>query len=202
VGRAGSTALQPGSWAAPEATDPLTEANRSAGREGIRRGAPKLSKLPGLGYRVCARCGVVLEGSGRKVCPACAVPDRTERIVQAGIRVFEARRETGVDPSYGGEAARRRGETMRQRMSEIRAWEAQHPRPDPEVFRREILPLLRTIPIRRIAREVGISLRYASLIRRGEYVPHPRWWEKLRTMTEAAEAATPAAFNPSQEGPT
>jgi hypothetical protein len=91
---------------------------------------------------------------------------------------------------------------MRQRMSEVQAWEAQHPRPDPEVFRREILPLLRTIPIRRIAQEVGISLRYASLIRRGDYVPHPRWWEKLRTMTEAAEAPTPAAFNPSQEGPT
>jgi hypothetical protein len=71
---------------------------------------------------------------------------------------------------------------MRQRMNEIRAWEAQHQRPDPEVFRREILPLLRTIPIRRIAREVGISLRYASLIRRGEYVPHPRWWEKLRVL--------------------
>ena len=125
---------------------PLTEANRSAGREGIRRSAPKVPRLAGLGYRVCTRCGVVLEGSGRKVCPACAVPDRTERIVQAGMRVFEARKETGVDPSHGGEAARRRGEKMRQRMNEIRAWEAQHPRPDPEAFRREILPLLRTSP--------------------------------------------------------
>jgi hypothetical protein len=79
---------------------------------------------------------------------------------------------------------------MRQRMSEVRAWEGQHLRPDPEVFRREILPLLRTIPIRRIAREVGISLRYASLIRRGEYVPHPRWWEKLRVLGKSPN--TPA----------
>jgi hypothetical protein len=79
-----------------------------------------------------------------------------------------------VETTQRKEAARRRGETMRQRMSEVRAWEAQHPRPDPEVFRREILPLLRTIPIRRIAQEVGISLRYASLIRRGKYVPHPK----------------------------
>ena len=158
---------------------PLTEANRSAGREGIRQGAPKVPKLPGLGYRVCARCGVVLEGSGRNVCPACTEPDRTERIVRAGLRVFETRKETGADPSHGGEAARRRGEKMGQGMDEIRAWEAQHPRPDPEVFRREILPLLRTVPIRRIAHEAGISLRYASLIRRGEYVPHPRWWEAL-----------------------
>jgi transcriptional regulator with XRE-family HTH domain len=56
------------------------------------------------------------------------------------------------------------------------------------VFRREILPLLRTIPIRRIAREVGISLRYASLIRRGEYVPHPRWWEALQALARAPMA--------------
>ena len=112
----------------------------------------------------------------------CAVPDRTERIVQAGIRVFEARKKTGVDPSHGREAARRRGEKMRQRMKEIRAWEAQHPRPDPEVFRREILPLLRTVPLHRIAREVGISLRYASLIRHGDYLPHPRWCEALRSL--------------------
>jgi hypothetical protein len=52
-------------------------------------------------------------------------------------------------------------------MSEIRAWEAQHQRPDPEAFGREILPLLRPVPISRIAQEVEISLRYASLIRRG-----------------------------------
>jgi CRISPR-associated endonuclease Cas1 len=177
---------------------PLTEANRSAGREGIRRGAPKLSKLPGLGYRVCARCGVVLEGSGRKVCPACAVPDRTERIVQAGIRVFEARKETGVDPSHGGEAARRRGEKMRQRMNEIRAWEAQHPRPDLEVFRREILPLLRTVHIRHIP-------RFAS--RSGA----PPWRTERSTCCAGSattncetqlrlEARIPLAFSPSLEG--
>jgi hypothetical protein len=64
-----------------------------------RRKPPKLRGLP---YRVCARCGVVLERSGRKVCPASAVPDRTERIVQAGIRVLEARKETGVDPPRAG----------------------------------------------------------------------------------------------------
>jgi CRISPR-associated endonuclease Cas1 len=180
---------------------PLTEANRSAGREGIRRQAPKRPPRPELGYAVCARCGVVLESSGRKVCPACTEPDRTERIVQAGMRVFRARKDTGVDPSHGGKAARRRGETMRQRMREIRAWEAQHPRPEPDVFRREILPRLRSVPIERIAREVGLSLRYASLIRRGAYVPHPRWWEALRKLAQAAGAAALAAFTPSQEAP-
>jgi hypothetical protein len=81
---------------------PPQKRGKSTAREGIRHVAPKTPKLPGLAYRVCARCGVVLEGSGRKVCPASAVPDRTERIVQAGIRVFEARKETGVDPPRRG----------------------------------------------------------------------------------------------------
>jgi hypothetical protein len=154
--------------------------------------------LPGLAYRVCARCGVVLEGSGGKVCPACAAPDRTERIVYTGIRVLEARKQTGVDPSHGGEAARRRGEKMRQRMSEVRAWEAQHPRPDLEVFRREILPLLRTVYIRRIP-------RFAS---RSGAPP----WRTDRTTCCAGSATTncetqlrleariPLAFSPSLEG--
>jgi hypothetical protein len=32
----------------------------------------------------------------------------------------------------------------------------------------------------------GLSLRYVSLIRRGERTPHPRHWEALQAATEAA----------------
>lgn len=169
---------------------PLTQANRSAGREGIRKGPPKSPPLPDLEYTVCARCGVVLEGRGRKVCPACVEQDRTERLVEAGLREFERRRRTGVDPSHGGQAARRRGETMRRRMAELQAWNRHHPRPDPEVFRREILPLLQSVPVRRIARGAGISLYYASLIRRGLCVPHPRHWEALKRVADPVVVAT------------
>ena len=94
--------------------------------------------------------------------------------------------------------ARRRGEKMRQRMNEIRAWEAQHPRPDPEVFRREILPLLRTVPIRRIAR---LASRSGA----------PPWRTERSTCCAGSattdcetqlrlEARIPLAFSPSLEG--
>jgi len=83
-------------------------------------------------------------------------------------------------------------------MNEIRAWEAQHARPDLEVFRREILPLLRTVHMCRIA-------RFAS--RSGA----PPW--RTERSTRCAGSATtdcetqlrlgapiPLAFSPAPEG--
>jgi hypothetical protein len=57
---------------------------------------------------------------------------------------------------------------------------------DPELFRREILPLLQAVPLRRLVAETGLSLRYCSLIRRGERVPHLRYWLPLREAGSAA----------------
>jgi len=55
-------------------------------------------------------------------------------------------------------------------------------RPDPEYFRREILPGAPGVPLARIVVRTGLSLRYASLIRLGERVPHPMQWETLRAI--------------------
>lgn len=60
-----------------------------------------------------------------------------------------------------------------------RCREQRHPKPDlisapPGEFRRRILPNLKTVPIEKMARGTGLSVRYCSLIRRGLYVPHPR----------------------------
>lgn len=110
--------------------------------------------------------------------------------MEAGLREFERRRRTGVDPSHSGQAARRRGEIMRRRMGELQAWNRHHPRPDPEVLRREVLALLQSLPVRRIARGAGLSLYYASLIRRGLCVPHPRHWEALKRVADPVVVAT------------
>ena len=47
---------------------------------------------------------------------------------------------------------------------------------DLSAFRRDILPLNQNVPLSRLQRATGLSLRYASLIRRGERTPHPRHW--------------------------
>jgi hypothetical protein len=57
---------------------------------------------------------------------------------------------------------------------------------DLSAFQRDILPLLQEIPLSRLQQATGLSLRYVSLIRRGERTPHPRHWQGLRAAAEAA----------------
>jgi hypothetical protein len=51
---------------------------------------------------------------------------------------------------------------------------------DLTVFEREILPLIREVPLSCLVGATGLSLRYVSQIRRGERVPHPKHWQGLR----------------------
>jgi hypothetical protein len=50
---------------------------------------------------------------------------------------------------------------------------------DLSAFQRDILPLIQGVPLSRLQRATGLSLRYVSLIRRGERTPHPRHWKAL-----------------------
>jgi hypothetical protein len=56
-------------------------------------------------------------------------------------------------------------------------------------FVREILPGLSAIPVRRIARQAGISLRHASLVRDGLAVPHPLHKDALAWLVGCREGA-------------
>jgi hypothetical protein len=51
---------------------------------------------------------------------------------------------------------------------------------NPALFEREILPAIRQVPLRELMQATGLSLPYVSQIRRGEKVPHPQHWSKLR----------------------
>jgi hypothetical protein len=58
---------------------------------------------------------------------------------------------------------------------EARDWEERHGKlVDLSAFQRDILPLIQEIPLSRLQKATGLSLRYVSLIRRGERTPHPR----------------------------
>jgi hypothetical protein len=71
--------------------------------------------------------------------------------------------------------------SARRAETQAAEWDQANPVPaNPAVFQREILPLLQGVPLRRLVKATGLSLRYCSLIRRGEKVPHPRHWEAFR----------------------
>jgi hypothetical protein len=90
-------------------------------------------------------------------------------------------RASGADPTKTAEALEKVRQTRIRRHEEQLAWERVNPPAiaDPDRFRVEILPQIKQISIRRLAAATGLSLRYCALIRRGERVPHPRWWDRL-----------------------
>lgn len=121
----------------------------------------------------------------RSYCDECLGARRAEVVAafqRAGSTAISRLIAKGRDPAHGGEARRKRGATIGQRNQEAQEWDGKHARPDPSEFARAILPGLRGVPIERMVEVTGLSLRYCSLIRRGLRVPHPRYWEALKSL--------------------
>ncbi len=168
----------------------LTQANRSAGRDKVRQ-RPKQnldSVLPRL-KPVCQSCGGPLEKDGRLFCDVCLRSEKEEhlkRLSRLGPAKLAALRNAGSDPTHGGQAAVKRGSVITARFKANAAWDRDNKRPDPVLFTEEILPLIKNIPLRKLQRATGLSIRYCSFIRRGLKVPHPRHWEKFRRVDQGS----------------
>jgi CRISPR-associated endonuclease Cas1 len=168
---------------------PLTQAHRSAGRDGLRHHSRAAAPAPAM-PPACRNCGVLLDRADRIFCDDC-LPERysesRREAMEAGREALARSRNQGQDPAHGGDAARTRGEKVGRHNRERARWQSASPVDgDPRLFRREILPRLRRVPLSRIARVVGVSEGYASFIRRGLRTPHPRHWEGLKGLTMEA----------------
>jgi hypothetical protein len=98
----------------------------------------------------------------------------------SGLAAIDKKKAAGEDPTHGAVAAARRGQANVARMCEAREWDEKHGKlVDLSAFQRDILPLIEHIPLSRLQEATGLSLRYVSLIRRGERTPHPRHWQAL-----------------------
>lgn len=163
---------------------PLTEGNRSRGRDSARRkerSEPREAQ-PAL-FPACRRCGVRLTSHDRRYCDECLPEQRAEGIAvfsAAGPAALAARRTAGDDPAHTPDANRKKGERNASHRAEVERWEQEHRGPtDGGGFARDVLPRLQGMPLSALTQATGLSLRYCSLIRRGERVPHPRHWESL-----------------------
>jgi len=168
---------------------------RSKGRDGVRKGSRKVPDSSGRISRTllppaCRRCGSVLEDAAdrrRQLCDECLRAHKSDALAVASSReasrLADLRAE-GMDPAHGGEAKRKRSESNRARMREAKQFERENgPLPDPEVFVRDILPGLQSVPVRKMAEATGLTRAYWGMVRRGLYVPHPRHWGALRRLT-------------------
>lgn len=133
----------------------------------------------------CAVCGTpVRKRSDRTCSAACEKAARVAAGQIGGARLRETAqrlRDEGRDPTATPEARANLATSMARRRAEQLVWDREHPgRPDPEVYRREILPKVELMSLKAISRATGLSVSYCARIRRGGLVPHRRWWEALR----------------------
>lgn len=146
----------------------LTQSNRRDAK-----GLPhvRLVSLP-RPQRLCRTCGAkVTEGYER--CASCKVAVCIKELVKGA--------QKGRLASHSPEAEAKRGESRRQHAAALRAWK---PSAQPEwlnegTYRREIQPRLASATVRTIRMLLGVSKAYATNVRSGKRVPHPRHWQSL-----------------------
>jgi hypothetical protein len=111
----------------------------------------------------------------------------------SGLRSLGQAKANGDDPTHGAEAGSRRAARNVERKRQAREWDERYGKlTDLSAFQREILPLIQKVPLSRLQQATGLSLRYVSLIRRGERTPHPRHWQAM--------LASIGASRPTSEG--
>jgi len=126
--------------------------------------------------RICVVCGTAL-ATGRSYCRVCSVPVAIENLAA----VAAAGRVAGQMTSHGPEAQARRANARRSHARAASAWQ---PSSLPawlseETYLGKIQPLLAGITNKAVASALGSSIPYASAIRAGRRVPHPRHWQAL-----------------------
>jgi CRISPR-associated endonuclease Cas1 len=171
---------------------PLTQGNRSKGRDGIRKGERKLRLQASVFPRACVSCGVVFDDRReRTYCDDCVLDVRRSEFDRARDKAtgaLDALRRQGSDPAHGGDAATKRATSLARRRAQAEAFERMAGElPPRETFTRDILPGLASASIRAMAEATGLTRAYCSMIRRGVYVPHPRHWEALRKLSTGRE---------------
>jgi len=154
---------------------PSTRLTQNSRREGRGISANLSIEVPPRPETVCRNCGA--STSGAQFCRACSPMALRENIINAA--------KLGRVATHSPKAEARRAQTMRRQEAAKQAWK---PSDLPqwlteEVYREKIQPKLATFTVSVIASALEISKPYATDIRAGKRVPHPRHWIKLASLT-------------------
>jgi CRISPR-associated protein Cas1 len=161
---------------------PATRLTQSMRREArpipVTPAAERTFKPP----RICRTCGEPLK-RGRLYCKSCALPVAKQRF-------GDVARE-GRIASHADEAEIKRSKTRRRHAAELKGWDPAT-LPDwltEQAYREKIQSRLKGLAVPTIMRALGISQPYATDIRAGKRVPHPRHWEKLALAISVSKKA-------------
>lgn len=160
---------------------PLTHRNRSKPKEKRQSESDRSLRPQYFGAR-CKECGVAMGRRKRVYCDAC-LPKQAAIASQKAAEKSALLRAVGDDKrSSPAVRAKHRASALRQSALNA-AWEAQHRAiPSPTVFREDILPHLKAVPVRQLMAACGLSLSSCKKIRTGHLVPHPRHWPAFKKL--------------------
>jgi CRISPR-associated endonuclease Cas1 len=152
----------------------LTQSHRRVAKGGPSTPAcaPPLARPP----RICKTCGAPIQ-SGSTYCALCTRLLSRETMIEAA--------KLGRIATHSAKAEALRGATQCRHRAAQRAW---NPADLPEwltekVYREEIQPKLAAVMVGAIASALGVSKPYATDIRSGKRVPHPRHWQTLARLS-------------------
>jgi len=150
---------------------PSTRLTHNSRREG-KGISPDLSiEAPPRPATVCRTCGKFTYGA--EYCRACSPMARRGNLISAA--------KLGRIATHTPKAEALRATTMRRQEAAKREWK---PSDLPEwlteeIYREKVMPQLCTVAVRAIVEALAVSKPYATDIRNGKRVPHPRHWERL-----------------------
>jgi CRISPR-associated endonuclease Cas1 len=171
-------------WASQAgATRKVSPATRLTGRrnrEAKGSASPRQREQTVMPQSLCQTCGALIEPGG-KYCRTCYLSSAADHMAKISV--------AGREKTLGPRAQSFRAETQRRHAAAQRAWDpASHPAwLDENAYRTKIQPRLMDISTSRIATTLGVSWAYASVVRKGQKIPHPRHWLTLAELVGVVE---------------
>jgi hypothetical protein len=147
----------------------LTQTRRSLAKS--RNLIPGVATIPKTSAR-CPLCGANVT-TGSLYCVKCVpLVNRNNLLQQAKL---------GRIATHSATAEARRSATQSKQAQALRKWNPSDLPGwlDEDAYRRDILPLLSKFTVKSIRLTLGVSHPYATLIKRGISIPHPRHWLPL-----------------------
>ena len=99
-----------------------------------------------------------------------------------GFGVEKARTTLREQRAAGLLTGKKLGERQGDHRRTVSKWNRENERPDPALFKREIWPKLRSLPVIALVQATGLSYGYCNQIKLGHKTPHPRWWDSLKEL--------------------
>jgi CRISPR-associated endonuclease Cas1 len=154
----------------------LTQTSRREARGTAAKTPERSSARP---PSVCRICGASIN-SGDKYCRVCAVTVSRANLIEAA--------KAGRVATVSTKAQRCRSAALRRQAAALRAWK---PSDKPEwldenAYREKILPRLGAITVPNVSSALAVSELYATNIRGGKCIPHPRHWLALARLVGIA----------------